>query len=184
MDALNEDVAHLNSQVLLLASDPEDGDRTMRLLGAHPMVIKRIATAGSKAVGTAIRCGVPLVTFARSLEEVMGQSAESKGTAARDVPLSLRVLSRDTLHVAQRLALIDRTVAQLHFGLTPRACESLMNLSVHRIARITERQGVLLTLRAAEKVKVWDRLLIGDRCAGPRGFRISQQTALLSLGNE
>ncbi len=185
MDAIDEDVAHLNSQVLLLASDPDEGDRLMQLLGAHPLVIKRIAAAGSKAVGTAIRCGVPLVTFSSRLEEaLLTQASESGGSAGRDVPMSLRALARDTLQMAQRLAFIDRTVAQLHFGLTTRACEGLMRLSVHRMVRLTERHGVLLTLRAAEKVKVWDRLLIGDRCSGPLGFRISQQAALLSLGND
>lgn len=185
MDALDEDLTHLNSQVLLLASDPEEGNRLMHLLGAQPLVVKRIAAAGSKAVGTAIRCGVPLVTFASRFDEIlMGQAGELGGSGARDLPMSLRVLTRDTLQMAQRLAFIDRTVAQLHFGLTARGCGELMGLSVYRMTRLAERQGVLLTLRAAERVRVWDRLLIGDRCSGPRGVRISQQAALLSLGND
>lgn len=185
MQALNEDVVHLNSQLLLLASDPEEGEGIMRQLGAHPLVIKRIANAGAKAVGTAIRCGVPLVTFASKLEEALiARGAELDGIAGRDAPDALRTLARDTLQMAQRLAFIDRTVAQLHFGFTPRACEGLTRLSVSRMTRLTQRQGALLRLRAADKVHVWDRLLIGDRCSGPRGFRISQQAALLSLGND
>lgn len=185
MEALNEDVVHLNSQLLLLASDPEEGEAMMRLLGASPLVIQRITRAGSKAVGTAIRCGVPLVTFVSKLEEVLVASGgEMTGVASRSVPAALRDLTRDTLHMAQRLAFVDRTVAQLHFGFTPRACEGLTRLSVARIARLTQRHGVLIKLRAADKAQVWDRLLIGDRYSGPSGYRISQQAALLSLGND
>jgi hypothetical protein len=185
MEALNEDVVHLNSQVLLLASDPDEGDHILRVLGAHPLVIQRIASAGSKAVGTAIRCGIPLVTFTHRLEEVLiNPAAELQAGAARQVPATIRALARDALHMAQRLAFIDRTVAQLHFDFTPRACEGLVRLSVSRMTRLIERQGVLIKLRAAEQVTVWDRLLIGDRYDGPRGFRISQQAALLSLGND
>jgi len=185
MDAIEEDVAYLNSEVLLIASDPEHGERILRLLGAHPNVVGRIASAGSKAVGTAIRCGVPLVTFTRKLDELLSApSTDVHGPHAHDLPGSIRDLTRIALHVAHRLALIDRTVAQLHFGFTPRACEALMNLSVSRLLRLGDRHGLLLRLRTPDKVQVWERLLIGDRCTGPRGFRISQQAALLSLGNE
>jgi hypothetical protein len=185
MDAIEEDVAHLNSEVLLIASDPAHGERILRLLGAHPNVIGRIASAGSKAVGTAIRCGVPLVTFTRKLDELLSApSTDVHGSHAHDLPGSVKELTRTALHVAHRVALIDRTVAQLHFGFTPRACEALINLSVSRLLRLGDRHGLLLRLRTPDKVQVWERLLIGDRCTGPRGFRISQQAALLSLGNE
>lgn len=185
MDTTNEDIAFLNSEVLLLASDPEEGERILRLLGAHPNVIKRIAAAGSKAVGTAIRCGVPLVTFVPLLDELLGLPAVVlHGRTHHEVPAPLRRLTTTALHVAQRLALIDRTVAQLHFGFTPRMCESLKSLGISRLMHLSERHGVLLRLRTPEKPQVWDRLLIGDRCTGPRGFRISQQAGLLSLGNE
>jgi hypothetical protein len=185
MDTTNEDITFLNSEVLLLASDPEAGERILRLLGAHPNVIKRIAAAGSRAVGTAIRCGVPLVTFVPRLDELLGLPVgDLHGHTNQEIPAPLRKLTTTALHVAQRLALIDRTVAQLHFGFTPRMCESLKSLSISRLMHLSERHGVLLRLRTPERPHVWDRLLIGDRCGGPRGFRISQQAGLLSLGNE
>ena len=185
MDAIEEDVAYLNSEVLLIASDPEHGERILRLLGTHPNVVGRIASAGSKAVGTAIRCGVPLVTFTKRLDALLcAPSSDLPGSFATDLPGSLKELTRTALHVAHRSVFIDRTVAQLHFGFTPRVCEALMNLSVSRLLRLGDRHGLLLKLRTPDKVQIWERLLIGDRCAGPRGFRISQQTALLSLGNE
>lgn len=185
MDTTSEDIAYLNSEVLLLASDPEQGERVLRLLGAHPNVIKRIAEAGSKAVGTAIRCGVPLVTFSPRLDHLLNPPvAGLHGSSMQEIPEALRGLTTTALHVAQRLALIDRTVAQLHFGLTPRGCETLGSLSINRLIRLSERHGVLLRLRTPEKPQVWERLLIGDRCSGPRGFRVSQQAGLLSLGNE
>lgn len=185
MDTTSEDISYLNSEVLLLVSDPEEGERILRLLGAHPNVIKRIAAAGSKSVGTAIRCGVPLVTFAPRLDELLSlPSTELHGVSKQEIPAGLRMLTTTALHVAQRLALIDRTVAQLHFGFTPRVCEIFKSLSISRLLHLSERHGVLLRLRTPEKAQVWDRLLIGDRCGGPRGFRISQQAGLLSLGNE
>lgn len=185
MNTTNEDIAYLNAEVLLLASDPEEGERILRLLGAHPNVIKRIAAAGSKAVGTAIRCGVPLVTFAPRFDDLLSLPAtELRGASKQEIPEALRELTTTALHVAQRMALIDRTVAQLHFGFTPRVCETLRSLSISRLLRLSERYGVLLRLRTPEKPQVWERLLIGDRCSGPRGFRISQQAGLLSLGND
>lgn len=185
MDTTNEDIAFLNSQVLLLASDPREGRRILCLLGARPNVIKRIAAAGSKAVGTAIRCGVPLVTFGSRLDALLGPpAADLRDPSKQDTPASLRQLTTNALHVAQRLALIDRTAAQLHFGFAPCVCEALRSLSIARLMHLSEQHGLLLRLRTPEKPQVWDRLLIGDRCSGPRGFRISQQAGLLSLGNE
>jgi hypothetical protein len=185
MGALDEDVEYLNSEMLLLASDAGHGKRVLRLLGAHPNVIGRIASAGSKAVGTAIRCGVPLVTFTTKLDELLfAPLVEGHSSAVHEIPDSLRQLTRISLQVAHRVALIDRTVAQLHFGFTPRACDAMTNLSVSRLVRFCDRRGPLLRLRAPDNVQVWERLLIGDRCGGPRGIRISQQAALLSLGND
>jgi len=181
MDTTLEDFSYLNAQVLLLASDPQQGTRILRLLGAHPTVIKRIASAGSKAVGIAIRCGVPLVTFAPRLDALVSLPDAELHPAAHDMPAPLQSLTATALHVAQHVALIDRTVAQTHFGLTPRVCEGLKSLSARRLQQLSERHGVLLCLRKAEKVKSWDRLLIGDRCSGPRGYRISQGMGLITL---
>ena len=51
--AIEEDVAKVNSELLLQASDPDEGESILRLLGAQPNVIARIASAGPKGVGTA-----------------------------------------------------------------------------------------------------------------------------------
>lgn len=185
MEAANEDIVHLNSDLLLLVCDSKSGQHILKLLGAQPNVIRRIAAAKSAAIGTAIRCGVPLVTFAPRLDDLLIPSASiSRGAGKQDVPEPLRHLTAKAFHVAQRLALIDRTVAQLHFGFTPRASEVFRNLSANRILQLSEGYGVLLRLRAAAKPLVWDRLFIGDRCQGPRAFRISQQSGLLNLGND
>lgn len=182
MADIDEDITYLNSEVLLAASDPDEGERTLRLLGAHPNVINRIATAGSKGVGTAIRCRVPLVTLAPRVEELLnGSSLEHRSVHATEGSEAVQQLTRTALQVAQRVALTDRTLAQLHFDISSRTCERLVELSVARLLRLNERHGILLRLRTPEKPQVWDRLLIGDRCNDPRGFRISQQRILMSL---
>lgn len=183
--AIEEDVAKLNSELLLLASDPDDGNSVLRLLGAQPNVITRIAAAGSKGVGTAIRCGVPLVTFVPKLEELLAaRVADVHESNSQEVPTAVRELTRMTLQVAQRVALIDRTLAQLHFGFTARALDGLAGLSMTRLLRLADRHGVLLRLRASDKTRMWDRLLIGDRSPGPRGYRFSHQTALACCRTE
>ena len=182
MADIDEDITYLNAEVLLLASDPDEGERTLRLLGAHPNVINRIATAGSKGVSTAVRCRVPLVTLSPRLEELLnGSSLGHRSVHAPEASEAIQRLTRIALQVAQRVALTDRTLAQLHFGISSRTCERLVELSVARLRRLNERHGILLRIREAEKPQIWDRLLIGDRCNDPRGFRISQQRILMSL---
>lgn len=183
--AIEEDVAKVNSEVLLLASDPEEGESTLRLLGAQPNVIARIASAGAKGVGTAIRCGVPLVVFVPKLEELLAMRvADVHEANAQQVPPAIKELTRLTLQVAQRAALIDRTLAQLHFGFTGRSLDGLIGLSMTRLLRLADRHGVLIRLRASDKTRLWDRLLIGDRSPGPRGYRFSHQTALACCRTE
>lgn len=185
MDALGEDLEYLNSELLLLVSDPSGGKTMMRLLGAHPSVTQRIAAASPRAIGMAIRCRVPLVMFSRTLDELLAASAVSDvQSGVTLVPPRLKKLTEVTLQVAQRVALVDRTVAQVHFGFTPRACELLVNASVRRLERVASRNHVLLKMRLGEKVQFWDRLLIADRCSETLGRRLSQQAALQSLGNE
>lgn len=185
MEAANEDIVHLNSDLLLLACDSKSGRHILKLLGAQSNVIRRIAAAKSAAIGTAIRCGVPLVSFSPRLDDLLIPSTSiSRGVGKQEVPEPLRHLTVQTFHVAQRLALIDRTVAQLHFGFTPRASEVFRNLSAKRILQLSEGHGVLLRLRAAAKPLVWDGLFIGERCQGPRAFRISQHSGRQNLGNE
>ena len=182
MDIL-DDFFFLNSQLLLLASDQQHGRRHLLLLGAHPRVIKVIAGAGKQGIVTALRCRVPLLTFTEELDELIRLSeAELRATHPVDVPEELRQVTTVALHVAHRLAHIDRLQAQEKFGLTPRQCERFMQLGIGRLTRLRDRRGLLVRLRAPDKAVTWERLLIGDRFPDPRGFRIAQQAASLSLG--
>lgn len=182
MDIL-DDFFFLNSELLLLASDPEKGRQFLRQLGAHPRVIKAIGVASQPGIKTALRCRVPLLTFTPELDELITLSeAELRATQPQDVPEPLRQLTTTALHVAHRLALADRLQAQEKFGFTPRQCERFMHLGIGRLMRIKDRRGLLVRLRAADRPVTWERLLIGDRFPDQRGFRIAQQAASLSLG--
>lgn len=57
-----------------------------------------------------------------------------------------------------------------------------MQIGIGRLTRLRDRRGVLLRLRAADKVFTWERILIGDRLPDARGFRIAQRAAMASLG--
>lgn len=183
MDALQADIQHLNEQLFLIAGEPTLGERALKLLEASPTVAQRVASASADAVGTAIRCGVPLVTFTSAVEELaILKPRDWRVGVASEVPMELQEFTRFALQFAQRLALLDSTVAQLHFGLTRMAAEGLTRLGVMHLLQMSRRHGVMLRLRLGDQLQVWDRLLIGERCRGPRAYRISQQAALLSLG--
>lgn len=178
-----EDFYFLNSEVLLLASDRQRGKHFLKLLGAHPRVAHLILTAGKNSILTALRCREPLVTFAPELDELINLSeAELRATSPQQVPEELRRLTSTALHVAHRLAVADPLSAQTHFQFTPRQCERFMQIGIGRLTRLRDRRGVLLRLRAADKVFTWERILIGDRLPDARGFRIAQRAAMASLG--
>lgn len=183
MDALQDDIQHLNEQLLMIASDAESGERMLKLMQATAPVIQRIAQAGSNAVGTAIRCRIPLVTFTPVLENLAVLDPRIwRANTAVEIPEPLQALTHFTLEFAHNLVREHPTVAQMYFGLSRLAADGLGRLALKHILSLSRRHGVLLRLRAGDQPQLWDRLLIGERCSGPRAYRISQQMALLSLG--
>lgn len=184
MDALQDDIQDLNSQLLLIVSEPHEGAQILKLMEATPLVAQRIAQAGANGVGTAIRCRTPLVTFTALAEELLALDPRDwRGSGSMSVPQSLQDLTLYALRLAQRVAHVQPTVAELQFQLSRSSVEALARLPLKHLNPLCRRYGVLLRLRRAQQPQIWERLLIGDTCPGPLGFRIAQQTALLSLGN-
>lgn len=178
-----DDFHFLNSEVLLLATDPQRGRHFLKLLGAHPRVAHLLLTAGKNSILTALRCREPLVIFTPELDELINLSeAEIRATAPQQVPDELRRLTTIALHVAHRHAVADPVTAQAHFHFTLRQCERFMQIGIGRLTRLRDRRGVLLRLRGADKVKTWERILIGDKLPDARGVRAAQRAAMASLG--
>jgi hypothetical protein len=183
MDALQDDLQELNAQLLLIASDPESGEQALKLLDANAAVTQRITQAGPNGIGTAIRCCAPLITFHPFAEEMLAvDPREWRSSTAPTIPDSLQELSLFALRLAQRVALSQPTVAELHFNLSRVATEGLGRLALKHFKPLSRRYGLLLRLRKPQQAQIWERLLIGDSCPGPLGYRIAQQTALLTLG--
>jgi len=185
VDSLQDDIQHLNEQLLLIASDPELGERTLKMLLASAPIIQRIVAASSNAVSTAIRCRIPLVTFTAALEDLAVLNPRAwRANSAVEIPVALQELTHFALEFAHDLVRAHPTVARMYFGLSRLAADGLGGLALKHLLTLSRRHGVLLRLRAADQPQLWDRLLIGERCSGPRAYRISQQMALLSLGAE
>lgn len=183
MDILQDDLQELNSQLLLIASEPDSGEEMLKLLEASPAVSQRIAQASGNGLGTAIRCCAPLVAFNTPAEDLMASHPrEWRSSPSTSIPEPLQELTLFALRFTQRLALAQPTVAQLQFNLSRVAAEGLARLPLKYLKPLSSRYGVLLRLRRPQHTQVWDRLLVGDSCPGPLGYRIAQQTALLTLG--
>src|SRR5688500_16093902 len=110
MDAVQDDIQHLNEQLLLIASDPESGEHILKLMQASTPVIQRIAAASASAIGTAIRCRIPLVTFTAALEDLAVLNPHEwrtglsmKTPATLETPAPLQELTHFALEFAHSL---------------------------------------------------------------------------------
>jgi hypothetical protein len=183
--AMRDDIQHLNSQLLLYACDSRNGDRLLTLLGAKKNIRTKMAAASARGLGTAIRCGVPLITMADNVEALILRDVHAwPRDTAGDVPAELKALTLESLQFARMTALRDPTLVQLYFWLSRPAAQRLARISLVQINLMSRRRTPLLQLRAQNNAVVWDRLMMGERCAEPMATRISQMTALQALGNQ
>jgi hypothetical protein len=179
-----DDIQKLNERLLLIASDQALGGRVLRTLGAGAQVIKRIRTANAQAVATAIRCGVPLIVFTDTLEELASTDPRQwRWSSTSEVPTELRDLALFALNFAHDLALRNITMAKAYFGVSRFTAERLGEFAVAHLETLSRASGPLLRLRSSDDLNLWDRLLIGDRCVGPRASRIAHTAAQQTLSN-
>jgi hypothetical protein len=180
-----DDIQKLNERLLLIASDQALGGTLLRTLGAGAQVIKRIRTANAQAVATAIRCSVPLIVFTDMVEELASTDPRQwRWSSTNEVPTELRDLALFALNFAHDLALRNITMAKGYFGVSRLTAERLGELAVAHLETLSRAPGPLLRLRSSDDLNWWDRLLIGDRCVGPRAPRIAHTAAQQTLSNK
>ena len=183
MDALQDDIQHINEALFLLAS--EQGESLLRTLEASTPVARRITQATSNGIGTAIRCRVPLLTFNSVVEELSFVDPRKwRPNVSADPSPQLKELTRFLLEFAHDLVKMNLTVAQLYFGFSRLAAEAYGRLSLKHLLQLSTRHGVLVRLLAGQRLQDWDRLFIGERLSGPLAYQISQQTGLVMLHAE
>jgi len=176
------DVEPLNEQLFLFAINQREGIEILESLGAIPEVVDRIRGATPNGIAVAVRCGIPLVCFSAAMEEELIRGASMANSVGRPVPIAaVQELALLALHIAYRNVLRFPALGQSHFGLS--------RVGSSRLAEATIRDLICLSrferpiqLHAADQLRFWDRILIGDRLVGPRAYRISQETAFLSVG--
>jgi len=179
---LQDDIQYLNEQFFLLAH--EYGENVLRSMDASIPVARRIIEAGAGGIGTAIRCGVPLVVFTDSVEELALTDPQKWRTSSAEVPDQLKDLTRFALQLAHDLTHINRTIAQIYFGFGRTGCDAYARLSHKHLIAMSQRCGVLVRLLGGQRPQDWERLFIGERVGGPIALQISQQTGLMMLAAE
>jgi hypothetical protein len=180
--SLEDDVRSINEKLLLALVDGVIGAEARKLLQVSRPVARRLAEANASAIGTAIRCGVPLVTFAAAVNELLTADPKSwRMSSVHPVPLLLQELTDFTLMFARQLARSADTSARAYFGLTGTAAENLSRLALVHVQLMSRNFGVLLRLREGDRADMWADLFVGERAAGPTAIQIAQETILLSL---
>lgn len=185
MDSLAANIEQLNSKLMLAARDPEVGLGLLHELSADRTVVARITTATEVGIRTAVRCGVPLIVFT-DIADQLAQSAWRQRRIAENVLVSqpLRDLTTFALQVVQRLAIQDNTLASMLFGLSAGTVEAIAELGITELECAAPYGEPLIRLRKGDQPLIWDRLLIGNVSGKAWAYRVSHDTALLSLGAE
>jgi hypothetical protein len=179
---LDDDVRGINEQLLLIVSDPAAGKRVLRLLQASAGVSRLIENTDASGIGTAIRCGIPLVSFAPAVNDLLCVEPNLwRPKSASEVPEKLQDLTLFVLMFAQKLAQIKAVMAQSFFKLTLSASENLAMLPVFHVNRLSRQFGLLLRLREGDQQPLWEDLFVGERAQGALAFQIAQEAAGLSL---
>jgi hypothetical protein len=164
---LDEDLRHINEQLLLILSDSVIRQQALKLLQISPLVAQRIAGADPNAIGTATRCHVPLVTFTPAVTGfLMSKPSTWRPVPQGDVPEALRELTRLTLMFARQLVQKRGAMVQAYFGLSREPAQALDALALTDVQRLADQFGVVLRLQS-EDPEIWDELLIGQRGVGP-----------------
>jgi hypothetical protein len=176
--ARSDDIQRLNEQLLLIAIDPELAPVVLRLLGASESLASRLFSVSSKGIATAIRCGVPLVRFTAQLEELVSADPRRwRIVASTEVPEELKRLTLFCLHLAQDLALRNIGLAKMLFGMTRLVVERLRDMAVLHLETLSVSGKPLIRLCEGTDLQWWAGILIGERCVGPKAFRIARYTA-------
>lgn len=186
MEAIVNDLVTINREFFRLALNADWSCRVLRVLGASEAVANKIRNSTEEGRATAIKCRMPLVVLSDAAEELFTRHPHDWPPDRRmiDLPDELRSLTRFVLEVVWGMSRLDLTTPQMQFGLSRHAVEDLSRYGVRDLYALAERSTALLKLRAPLQPLIWDRLMIGARCEGPRATRISQQTAMMTVGLE
>lgn len=184
MEALVNDIQRINREFFRLALQPDLSTRVMRLLSASDAVANRIRGSTEEGQQTAIKCRMPLVTLTGELEDLITSHPHDwpAQRIGKEIPPQLQLFTRFVLEVAWGLSRLDLTAPETQFGLSRQAVADLRRCGAGDLIAIAERPTVFLRVRAANQPLLWDRLMIGSRCEGPRATRIAREIALMSLG--
>ncbi|MGH3430683.1 MAG: hypothetical protein ACRDQZ_24480, partial [Mycobacteriales bacterium] len=176
-----EDVQRINEQLLLLVVDPSSGGRVRRALQVSKPVAKLISAARAPAIGTALRCGVPLVVFTRTFHEIAALAPRRwSSVAAPAPPDELRALTRFTMHFVHELALRSAALTHALFKLPPAVCGAFGEVPLVHVETLVQR-GCVLRLRSGDDPLAWDRLFVGGRCGDGRAQTLAHLSALQTL---
>ena len=166
-----DDIQRVNERMFLVVSDPEGGKDALRLLGAGEALASRLNAASARGIATAIRCEIPLIRFTTHLEALLSlDSARWRIAANTQVPGELKSLTAFCLQCAQDLALRNGVTAMLLFGVTAFTAERLADLAAQDHETLSGSERALIQIREADDLLWWDRLLIGERCTGPKAL--------------
>jgi hypothetical protein len=186
MDSLRKDVQKLNERVMLLAAEDADSEGTTNRLAIGAGVAKRLRRADAEGYRTAIQCGVPLVVIRGvAMERLMTADAFQLSRAASGCTQapdgSLADLNALALQLAQRTSLLNPVLSAWWFGLPPEGAAALARASLWDLQFYARECQEIVELRRGADEIFWTRVLIGSVLKGPRGERISQEAATMSL---
>jgi hypothetical protein len=163
----------------MLAADPLVGAGALHLLGATPELVKRLQEVPVTGVATAIRCELPLIKTTSYMEELIGlDSRHWRIGAAGEATRAIRDLTLYFLRCAHDAAIQNPTSARVLFGLSSiEAAEKLAELGVWHQDLLSQSVRPLIRIREQSDLGWWGRLLIGERCEGPKALRFARYAA-------
>ena len=174
-----DDIQRINEKLFLIATDPEYGTSSLQYLGASPSVARRLGTAPAPGVATAIRCELPLIRVTSHLEELLSLDANRWRIAGTgEGPSAVTELTLFALRCAHELAIRDAMAAKVLFGFSGiDVAEKLAGLGVWHQDALGRSARALIRIREEHDVDWWGRVLIGERCAGPKALRFARYAA-------
>jgi hypothetical protein len=174
---VGDDIQCLNEKLFRLLADPEQGRKLHQLLQISRPVSQLISSANGRALGTAIRCTVPLLTFSASIEEAVTKGAQPPAYSLPVEHEALRDLTLFTLRFAQGLVLRNMSMAHAFFGFSRLFAERFSEMALMHVEALSRSRACLLRLRASDDVTAWEALLVGNRCWDARGLLLARVAA-------
>jgi hypothetical protein len=177
-----DDIQCLNEKLFRLILDPHQGAEGRRLLQIGGPVTQHISSANRRALGIAIHCTVPLVTFSATLEEALAQDPRQwAADSASQIPSALQDLTLFTLRFAQSVVLRNASVAHAFFGFSRLFAERFGDTALRNLEALSQYRQCLLRLRGGDDVAAWQALLVGDRSGSDRGQLLARISAYQML---